>query len=67
MIIKMKPLQKLFHMVLFVLNAFVVLNFKSMGETLWCEYGRFTSKSFRYKSFSCAMKSIRCEVVKSFR
>ena len=67
MIIKMKPLQKSIHMVLFVFNAYVVLNFKFMGEILWWEYSRFTTESFRYKSFSCAMKSIRCKVLKSFR
>ena len=32
MIIKMKPVQKSFHMILFALNEHVVLNFKSMGE-----------------------------------
>ena len=58
---------ELFHIVLFVLNEYVVLNFTSMGEILWWEYGRFTTKSFRYKSFSCAVKSIRCKDVKSFR
>ena len=67
MIITMKPVQKSFHMILFALNEHVVLNFKSMGEILWWEYGRFASKSFRHKSFSCAMRPICCKVVKSFR
>ena len=48
MIIKMKPVQKSFHMILFALNEHVVLNFKSMGEIPWWEYGRFASKSFRH-------------------
>ena len=47
-IIKMRLLQKSFHMVLFVLNAYVVLNFKSMGEILWWEYGRFVSLQSRF-------------------
>ena len=67
MIIKMKPVPKSFHMILFALNEHVVLNFKSMGEILRWEYGRFTTKSFRHKSFCCAVKSIRCKDVKSFR
>ena len=50
MIIKMKPLQKSFHMVLFLLNEHVVLNFKSMGEIQRWEYN---VRSFRYKSFCC--------------
>ena len=47
-IIKMKPLQKLFHMVLFVSNKYVVLNFKPMGEILRWKYGRFVSLQSRF-------------------
>lgn len=65
-IIKMKPLQKSFHMVLFVLNKYVVLKFKPKY------YGGSMVVSFHYKVVSlqvvsCEVKSIRCKDVKSFR
>ena len=56
MIIKMKPLQKSFHMVLFVSNKYVVLNFKPMGEILWWEYGRFVSLQSRFATSRFAVQ-----------
>ena len=39
--IQMKPLQKYFHMVLFI--YYVVLTFESMDEILWCYHSNETS------------------------
>ena len=39
--IQMKPLQQIFHMVLFI--YYVVLTFESVDEILWCYHSNETS------------------------
>ena len=41
--IQMKPLQRYFHLVLFI--QFVVLTFESVDETLWCYHSNKTSSA----------------------
>ena len=46
--IQMKPFQRYFHMLLFVL--YVVLTFQSVDEILWCDHSNETSLRERLHS-----------------